>query len=129
MKKIREYTEFDPISEVDIVYEEYELTIDDIVEGIPEPIKEPVGRRYRKLFNEWGKQIILEKVKDEPLFNIVFYCKNDAKISTDVYQKDITPGDIATAYGQCLEILEYCIYWYGKQREAEKKRKIIPFKR
>lgn len=144
MKKIGEYTENGVTSEL------YEVSIDEIIEGLPKAIQEPVGNRWRREFSQWGDKLIVDKNKNERLFNLEWHCKNGAIIQSEVMQDDVTPETLATAFRECLQHLEYCIMFHHKQmdyikkqmeeellkstiipkqiKKGQKKSRIIPFK-
>lgn len=124
MKKIKEYT----VDEIFTV-EEYEVSIDEIVEGLPQVIQESVGKRWKREFTKWGEKLIVSKFKDEPFYRLELYCKNGAIIPSNEVQDDATPHTLSTAFSEILKRLELCIVFHRHQIEAVlTKGKVIPFR-
>lgn len=123
MKKIRE--EKDDLMTTEI----YEVTLDEIAEGLPEVLREVVSRRWRKEVDEWVEKFIVDKAKDEPIFRLELHCKNGAVIPSSVMQGDITPRALTNAFDECYQRLGYCVQFYYCQVSHDRKTKsnVIPF--
>lgn len=129
MKKIREY-EVEGIG----VMERYLLTLDEIIEGLPKKKQEEEGDKWRTACQRWCKKvdlskdksmyrIILNKVKDQPLFRIEFECKNETVIASDLVQDEIVPYTIAKAFRQCIDQLDTCVeFLYNELKYVEKQK-------